>query len=253
MKSVIIILLLGYTYLLSSQTINAVDSNKYILNENFKFHKKQLIIPTIFLTYGVLSIESDYLKLLNTELREELGEAIDEKFSIDDISQYTPALSVYGLNCLGIKGKNNLRDRSLVLGTSYLLMSSTVLGLKSLSKVKRPDGTANNSFPSGHTATAFLGAEFLRQEYGDISIWYSIAGYTIATGTGFFRIYNRRHWLSDVAMGAGIGIISAKAGYWLLPYINKRIFRKKKNKGNALVMPFYNGNDFVVTGIVKLR
>lgn len=92
-----------------------------------------------------------------------------------------------------------MRDRSVILVTSYAIMATTVLGLKSISHVERPDGSSNNSFPSGHTATAFMGAEFLYQEYKDKSIWYGIAGYAVATGTGLFRIYNNRHWLTDVA------------------------------------------------------
>ena len=48
------------------------------------------------------------------------------------------------------------------------------------------------------------------QEYKDVSVWYGISGYIVATGTGFFRIYNNKHWLTDVAAGAGIGILIDK-------------------------------------------
>lgn len=85
------------------------------------------------------------------------------------------------LNAFGVQGKNNLRERSLILATSYLIMSGTIFGLKSWTKIERPDGTSKNSFPSGHTATAFAGAEFLWQEYKDKSIWYGITGYAVAT------------------------------------------------------------------------
>ncbi len=75
--------------------------------------------------------------------------------------------AVYGLNLAGIKGKNNFRDRTMILATSYLIMGLTVESLKSITRVERPDGSSRNSFPSGHTATAFMGAEFLWQEYKD--------------------------------------------------------------------------------------
>jgi hypothetical protein len=215
---------------------------------DFKF--KQLIIPTVLIGYGVIGIESDQLKLFNTEIKEEINEDIDEKITIDDFSQYVPAVSVYGLNALGIKGKHNLKDRTIILGTSYLLMSASVLSLKSITKVERPDGSGFNSFPSGHTATAFAGAEFLWQEYKDVSVWYGISGYIIATGTGAFRIYNDKHWLTDVVAGAGIGILSTKVAYWINPWIQDKIFKSKEKNSMSSIAPFYNGKQFGI-GLLK--
>ena len=67
--------------------------------------------------------------------------------------------------------------------------------------------------------TAFMGAEILRREYGEEYPGIAIAGYTVATGVGLMRIYNNRHWASDVLAGAGIGILSASLTYWLAPYL----------------------------------
>jgi len=228
---------------------DSIKKNEVI---NLKFKRKQLIIPAALMTYGIVATKSDYLKLINTELRDELRESIDEKITIDDFTQYVPAVSVYALNNLGIKGKNNLRDRSMILASSFLIMSGTVLSLKSITKVERPDGSSNNSFPSGHTATAFSGAEFLWQEYKDVNIWYGISGYIVATGTGFFRIYNARHWLSDVAMGAGVGILSTKIAYWIFPYTKNKIFKSEKNVSSAIT-PYYNGNQLGVGMIVNFK
>jgi len=211
---------------------------------NLKFNYKQLIIPSALIAYGFIGLNSDQLKGYNSEIKEEVNEHIDEKFTIDDIAQYAPAASVYILNACGDKGKNNLKDRSIILATSYLIMTATVLPLKSITKEERPDGSSNNSFPSGHTATAFAGAEFLWQEYKDKSIWYGISGYVVAAGTGIFRIVNDRHWLTDVAAGAGIGILSTKVAYWIYPYLNNKLFSSKKakeNKVSSMVLPFYNG------------
>jgi hypothetical protein len=208
---------------------------------NLKFNYKQLIIPGVLIGYGFIGLESDWLKGFNSQIRDEVKEDIDNKITIDDFSQYAPAASVYVLNAMGIKGKNNLKDRSIILATSYLMMSTTVFALKKITHVERPDGTSNNSFPSGHTANAFAGAEFLWQEYKDKSIWYGISGYIVATGTGLFRMYNNRHWLTDIAAGAGIGILSTKAAYWLFPYVKNSIFPSKENKVTSMVMPFYNG------------
>lgn len=48
-------------------------------------------------------------------------------------------------------------------------MGASVLAIRGSSNVLRPDGSAKNYFPSGHTATAFMGAELLRKEYWDVS------------------------------------------------------------------------------------
>ena len=206
-----------------------------------KFKFKQLIIPAALIGYGVIGIESDQLKLFNTQIRDEVNEDIDEKVTVDDFSQYAPGLSVYGLNALGIKGKHNFKDRTIIMGTSYLIMSASVLSLKSITKVERPDSSGFNSFPSGHTATAFAGAEFLWQEYKDVSVWYGISGYLVATGTGMFRIYNNKHWLTDVAAGAGIGILNTKIAYWINPWIQEKIFNSKEKNSVSTIAPFYNG------------
>lgn len=212
-----------------------------------RFNYKALILPTSLITYGVIGIESDQLKSFNTQLRDEITEDIDHKITIDDFTQWVPAASVYALNAIGIKGKHALKERSIILATSYLIMSSTVFSVKSLTKVERPDGSTNNSFPSGHTANAFAGAEFMWQEYKDQSVWYGISGYAVATGTGLFRIYNNRHWLTDVVTGAGIGILSTKIAYWVTPYLQEKVFHSSSKNSNAALVPFYNGQQFGVS------
>ena len=92
----------------------------------------------------------------------------------------------------------------------------------------RPDGSTYNSFPSGHTATAFVGAEFMHQELGWHSPWYSFAGYTMATATGILRIANNRHWLGDVIAGAGIGMLTTKLSYLVAEKIEKKFSHKPK-------------------------
>lgn len=227
-------------------------SNDSIVNDtvkNIRFNYRQLIIPSLLVGYGVVGVESDQLKSFNSQIKDEITEDIDQKITIDDFSQWMPAASVYALNAFGVQGKNNLRDRSVILATSYLIMSGTVFGLKSWTKIERPDGTSKNSFPSGHTATAFAGAEFLWQEYKDESIWYGITGYAVATGTGLFRMYNNRHWLTDVAAGAGIGILSTKIAYWINPYLTQKLFNKEKKGSSTLLAPSYVGKNFGVSFI----
>ena len=223
---------------------DSIQSLKHQRKKTLNFKFEALIVPTILLGYGIVGLESHTLDFIDRQTADEVTENhIDTKFTIDDFSQYSPFLAVYGLNAVGIKGKNNFKDRTIILGTAYIIMGGTVNILKRTGNVERPDGSSNNSFPSGHTATAFMGAEFLYQEYKDVSIWYGISGYIVAAGTGYFRMYNNRHWLSDVAAGAGIGILSTKIAYWIHPLIKRTIFKDKENT-NGIVMPFYNGKEF---------
>ena len=230
-----------------------VKKDSIIKNQKLKFNFKQLIIPSILMSYGIIGLENDNLKLFNAIVKEEVNENIDEKITIDDFSQYAPAFAVYILNFTGIKSKNNFKNRTIILATSYLLVGSSVYGLKKITNIERPDGSSFNSFPSGHTATAFAGAEFLWQEYKDVSIWYGISGYLVASGTGIFRIYNDKHWLTDVVMGAGIGILSTKIAYWMFPYINSKIFKSKKNTSTTMIAPFYNGNQLGLGMMLNLN
>lgn len=243
MKKELLTLLLCFTIASAFGQIRQSDSLQTVKEIHFKY--KSLIIPTVLIGYGVVGLESPTLLGINISTNNELKEHIDEKFTIDDISQYSTFLSVYALNLAGVKGRNNFKDRTIILGTAYLIMGGTVNILKNTGNVERPDGTSMNSFPSGHTATAFMGAEFLYQEYKDVSVWYGISGYVVASGTGFFRMYNHRHWLTDVAAGAGIGIMSTKIAYWIHPFIKKTLFNGKNNM-SGMIMPFYDTKKYGV-------
>jgi membrane-associated phospholipid phosphatase len=203
----------------------------------YHISSKTLIIPTVLMGYGFAQFMVPPIKELNLKVRSEITGRVTKPFRIDDYSQWSPGLAVFGLNFLGVKGKHNFIDRSIVLGTSLIIMEVSVTSLKLLSHIQRPDNTAFNAFPSGHTATAFACAEFLYQEYKDVSPWIGVAGYTVAAGTGFMRMYNNRHWLTDVVAGAGFGILSTKAAYWIFPKIKKLLF--KDIQVNVSLMPVF--------------
>ncbi len=236
-------LLLAVPLLSSAQVKDSISVDSVrVSHKKLNLSYKQFIIPTICIGYGIFGLESGTIKGFNSGISTEVSEHIDEKVSLDDFSQYLPMASLYGLSALGVKGKNSTKDKTIILATSYILMGLTVNAFKQTASVERPDQSSLNSFPSGHTATAFMGAELLYQEYKDQSPWYGISGYVVAAGTGFFRMYNNRHWLTDVVAGAGIGILSAKAGYWLYPYVS-RIFYKKNTPYKTAFIPYYDGRN----------
>ncbi|MEG2229109.1 MAG: PAP2 family protein, partial [Odoribacter sp.] len=185
MKIVVFLIVICACHGVMAQNVSCEDHCSS-LSHPFKY--TQLIAPVVLIGVGVVGLESDWIKSLNLGIRDEIKEHIDKRITIDDISQYAPMVAVYGFNLCGVKGKHSFRDRSVILATSYLIMGTVVYGMKKWTKEERPDGSAFNSFPSGHTATAFMGAEFLRQEYKEQSVWYGVAGYVVATGTGLFRM-----------------------------------------------------------------
>ncbi|MDR1331968.1 MAG: phosphatase PAP2 family protein [Tannerella sp.] len=124
-------------------------------------------------------------------------------------------------------------------------METAVYTVKNTTNIRRPDGSNNCSFPSGHTATAFVGAHILYREYRDVSPWICVAGYAVATGTGVLRVLNRKHWISDVITGAGIGILSAEAGYMLLPAIRNTLGITGE-KSRLLVSPVIGENQYAI-------
>ena len=141
----------------------------------------------------------------------------------DDNLQLAPLVVASGLNFAGYQGRSNT-GRYLASGAlSYAWCALFVNSIKYTAKEMRPDGSTANSFPSGHTATAFTAATIMHKEYGlTRSPWWSIFGYGCATTTGIMRTLNNRHWISDVLVGAGLGIISTDLGYMCADWIFKK-------------------------------
>ncbi|SIO46468.1 phosphatase PAP2 family protein [Chitinophaga niabensis] len=222
----------------SSTVINFRQSD-YLREGGRKRFPGMLLVPTMLIGYGAASLGVNGLKNVNGHFQEELYlEHNPAPLHIDNYLQVAPALMVYGLNIAGIKGKNNFRDRTIIYAMSNVIMGGTVFLTKNLTQEQRPDGSDRMSFPSGHTATAFAAAEFLRQEYKDVSPWYGIAGYAMAATTGYFRMHNNKHWLGDVVAGAGVGILSTDLAYYIYPSM-RRMFTNKKTAGTTIIVPTY--------------
>ena len=146
----------------------------------------------------------------------------DFRTGIDDYTQWFGPAMVVGLKLGGYKGRSDWPRLLASAGLSYAIMAGLVNSIKYTAKEMRPDGSTANSWPSGHTATAFVGATLLHKEYGlTRSPWWSVAGYGVATATGVMRVLNNRHWISDIMSGAGIGIMSTELGYALCDLLFK--------------------------------
>ena len=213
--------LLSLLFVLPCSAQTAADS--VAVKSNFK--AGELIMPLSLIGAGTLGFVQP-IKNSRYEVRDFLNDwRGDHRTKVDDYLQYVPLASVYGLSLLGAEAKHNYVDRTLELATSYVALGVIVNGIKYTVRTPRPDGSADNSFPSGHTATTFMGAELVRIEYGEDYPWLAVGAYTIATTVGVLRVYNERHWFTDVFAGAGVGILSARIGFWLLPYTKRAMHR----------------------------
>lgn len=182
------------------------------------FYIRQVYAPAALITTGIVSTT-----LFTAQLKYKIVTERNEYLSnfhtnIDDYLQYAPIPIAYGLDALGIKSRNDMLNRSLILLKGEALMLISVNILKYTTKELRPDEANMYSFPSGHTAQAFAAATFLSEEYKHRYPWMPYAAYGVAGVTGLLRMANNRHFIGDVLMGAGLGILSMKVAYWTHQY-----------------------------------
>lgn len=201
--------------------------------ENYKFEWRQTILPASLISAGAVALAPSFIRNGSRSITNSVIDirGNNKRFEFDDYIQYLPVASSLMLGCAGVKAKHSFRDRAFIIATSYATLAVLTNIPKFYIDEKRPEFAGHNSFPSGHTATVFMGAELVRIEYGG---WYGIGAYTIATGVGFMRMYNGRHWLHDVVAGAGVGILSARVGEWSC-LLWQKIFQKKGKNENSLV------------------
>lgn len=132
-----------------------------------------------------------------------------------DYLQYAPLAAPWILKAAGVRTRSGWGRMAVSQGFATAFMVGSVKALKESVHAARPDGSDNHSFPSGHTAWAFMGATMMARELGGTSPWYTVGAYTLATGVAIERAIDRHHYPTDIVAGAGIGILSAQLGYWI--------------------------------------
>lgn len=243
----LLVIILGFLILpyaiTSGQGADSLDTTR---EKPKKIFLNSFLAPTILIGAGVATM---YDRGLYSSY--DAYECIQKNYpdfhtNLDDYLAFLPAVGVYGLNWAGVKGKNNFLDRSLIYLVSVSLAAATAGIIKGSTDVLRPNGSDYNSFPSNHTALAFVSATFLHMEYKDQSIWYGIAGYSIATATGALRMLNNEHWMSDVLVGAGIGILTTKVTYLLYPLVKDCLDNRRREKAssNLSLVPYVSPNHY---------
>ena len=188
-----------------------------IENQRFDFKNKNIYIPAALVVSGVIA--SGHAK---KSWDAEVVEARNKHFfgfenHLDDYMQFFPWVAIYGFEIAGMTPRTDYKNRTAIFLKGQILNLGMVYILKNATKATRPDGTAL-SFPSGHTANVFAGATMLCIEYGENHKWVPYLAYSAATSVGVMRIVNNKHYISDVLVGAGLGILSMKIAYWTHQY-----------------------------------
>src|SRR5688500_17428103 len=153
---------------------NLYDSAKLRWTDSKAFRIS--IAPATLITAGALTCSS------RENIREARNRFIpDFENHFDDVTQFIPGLAVYALNAAGVKGKHSVNRATVSMLFGAAITSIIVTTLKYTTNVVRPDESASNSFPSGHTATSIVSATFLHKEYGQYrSRLCSIGGYSMS-------------------------------------------------------------------------
>lgn len=189
---------------------------QYAADTLSRFKASQLIAPAVLLGSGIgihyLGHDSVDGAVRSLATGAGLGESSFLDAAGTAVAYGWPALYL-GAGLLGAKSKHAFADRVIEATIAYGTTVSVGYVSKRLFKTLRPDGSDAKSFPSGHAALAFTGAELMRLDYGP---WWGGAYYALAGGTAVERLFADRHWLSDILAGAGLGILSAHVGAWLL-------------------------------------
>lgn len=195
--------------------------------KSISFNKSHLYLPLGAMLSGLL-VNGNGPESFKMEIAEERNEHFPNFHThVDDYLQYAPIAAVYGMDAYGYPAHHDFLNRSAILLKGELLMSGIVFASKSVFHNLRPDGSTYNSFPSGHTAQAFAAATFLTEEYGNTYKWMPYIAYGAASCVGGLRMANNRHYISDVLMGAGLGILAMKLSYWTHHF-------KWKRKSNSI-------------------
>lgn len=184
-----------------------------------RFTKMDLVLPSTLFVGGI-ALNSNHHESFKNEIVEERNEYIPSfRTYVDDYLQFSPIVAAYGLDALGYTSKTDLGNRTLILIKGELGMFGLTQLMKRAIGQRRPDGSNYHSFPSGHTAQAFSAATFLSEEYQHRFKWMPYVAYGAASSVGAFRMVNNKHYISDVLVGAALGILTMKASYWTHRYL----------------------------------
>ena len=174
---------------------------------------KALAIPAVLIGYGSYTFNGGGF-YTNQDAQRDIHRLFPTAHSrVADYLIFAPYLELGAVALAGVQSRNDRLNVLLIIAKSEAIMLASTFAVKTISHEERPDGSDNLSFPSGHTAQAFLAASIVHTELRDKSQWYGVGAYALASSVGVLRMVNDKHWQSDVVAGAGFGILAAHLGY----------------------------------------
>ena len=212
----------------------------------------EVVIPkkTLFeVTWAPVAVSLISVDLMRDSAKYGLQTLIRQPFNgyenpIDDYLQYVPIAMMYTADLFKVKSRNTVWNQTKFLALSELGTSAIVQLLKYTLKIQRPNYGAYNAYPSGHTSQAFVASQVLFNEYRYTCKPLAYSGFLFSLSTGTLRIVNNRHWVPDVLLGAGIGMLVTNLVYHYEPLKNWNPFTKKKRKTEMGFVPTWN-DDYV--------
>jgi membrane-associated phospholipid phosphatase len=142
----------------------------------------------------------------------------EDKNSLRDAAPTVALIAGTGLYAAFIDDRDGYREAwSLLEAGAFSGATAEVLGYAA--GRERPDATTSpnewgkrgDSFPSLHTTVAFAVGTVFAESGNDEYRWIRrIIGYGVAGATGYVRVSENVHWLSDSVAGAALGIATAR-------------------------------------------
>lgn len=224
--------------LIFGSTVNAqTDSLTIDLPQKPRSFLKQSVVPLTLIGTGVIINYSS-----GTFGKENIQDGVMDAFpdfhtNADDFLLFVPALTMYTADLFRVESQNDPFTQTKYLLISGIATNMVTYGLKYLTNETRPNGEDDLSFPSGHTANAFVMATVLFHEFKATKPVLAYSGFLFASATGALRVMNNEHWVSDVLVGAGIGIIITDLVYRFEPLKNWNPFKNKKV--SSIISPSY--------------
>lgn len=196
---------------------------------NYDFEWRQTILPASLIGVGAVALAPSFIRNGSRNVtRSAIGIRGDgRRLEFDDYIQYLPVAGSLMLGCAGIKARHSFRDRVFIVATSYAALAVLTNIPKLCIDEKRPEFSGHNSFPSGHTATVFMGAELVRIEYGG---WYGAGAYAVAAGVGVHADVQRQTLAPRCRGGCGSRYTECADRRVELPVVAKSLSEKEEER-----------------------